>query len=83
MVIGLLLVQPCVSVDLEPEVLHATVPPGMCTALGVGKNTTADGSTMCTQSADCGMCDFTIHIVPAEDHGIFVGSGGDLNRQGL
>ena len=38
-----------------------------CTALGVGKNATVDGSTICTQSDD-GAGDFTIHLVPAADH---------------
>lgn len=40
----------------------------LCTAIGVGKDATWDGSTICTQSADCGECDFTIHYVPASDH---------------
>ena len=65
---GLLLAQLVPDVSGNPEV--SAVAPDMCTALGVGKNATADGSTICTQSADCGMCDFTIHIVPAEDHGL-------------
>jgi dipeptidase len=39
-----------------------------CTAIGIGKNATWDGSTICTQSADCGECDFTLHYVSAADH---------------
>jgi hypothetical protein len=40
---------------------------GHCTALGLGKKATADGSTVTTHNADCEECDFRINHVPARD----------------
>lgn len=39
-----------------------------CTSMGVGKKATIDGSTIISQSADCGSCDFRILLEPAADH---------------
>lgn len=39
-----------------------------CTVILVGKDASADGSTMATHSADCGVCDWTWRHIPAEDH---------------
>ena len=39
-----------------------------CTVIMVGKDASADGSTMTTHAADCGVCDFTWRHVPAADH---------------
>ena len=43
------------------------IPEG-CTSIIVGKNASTDGSVMCTHAADCGMCDFTWHYIPAADY---------------
>jgi dipeptidase len=43
-------------------------PEGACTVIMVGKNASADGSTMATHTADCGTCDWTWRHVPAADH---------------
>ena len=40
-----------------------------CTSILVGKKASTDGSVMTTHTADCGICDFTWHHVPAADHG--------------
>ena len=42
--------------------------PEACTVIMVGREATADGSVMSTHTADCGVCDFTWHHVPAADH---------------
>lgn len=39
-----------------------------CTVIMVGKKVSADGSTMATHTADCGVCDWTWRHVPAADH---------------
>jgi dipeptidase len=39
-----------------------------CTVIMVGREASADGSVMSTHAADCGVCDFTWHHVPAADH---------------
>jgi len=39
-----------------------------CTVIMVGKNASADGSTMTTHTCDCGTCDWTFGTVPAADH---------------
>ncbi len=39
-----------------------------CTVILVGKDASADGSTMTTHTADCGTCDWTWRKVPAADH---------------
>lgn len=39
-----------------------------CTVILVGKDASADGSTMATHSADCGVCDWTWRHIPAETH---------------
>ena len=39
-----------------------------CTSFMVGKDASADGSTMVTHTADCGVCDFRVIYVPAKDH---------------
>jgi len=41
---------------------------GGCTSMGLGKNASVDGSTIISQSADCGSCDFRILREPAADH---------------
>eukprot|EP00752_Nemacystus_decipiens_P011297 g10039.t1 len=38
-----------------------------CTTIIVGRNASADGSTMCTHNADCLNCDFRLGRVPARD----------------
>ena len=42
--------------------------PEGCTTILVGKDASADGSVIACQTADCGVCDFTWHYVPAADH---------------
>jgi dipeptidase len=42
--------------------------PEGCTTILVGKDASADGSVLACQTADCGMCDFTWHYIPAADH---------------
>jgi dipeptidase len=39
-----------------------------CTVIMVGRTASTDGSVMSTHAADCGVCDFTWHHVPAADH---------------
>ncbi|HDT14573.1 MAG TPA: hypothetical protein ENO03_09530, partial [Candidatus Aminicenantes bacterium] len=39
-----------------------------CTVIMVGRAASTDGSVMSTHAADCGVCDFTWHHVPAADH---------------
>jgi dipeptidase len=39
-----------------------------CTSFIVGKDASADGSTMVTHTADCGVCDFRLVYVPAKDY---------------
>ncbi|MGB9892787.1 MAG: dipeptidase [Candidatus Saccharicenans sp.] len=39
-----------------------------CTVIMVGKKASADGSTMTTHTADCGMCDWTWGYIPAANH---------------
>jgi len=39
-----------------------------CTAGGIGKDATVDGSVLTFQSADCGYCDPRLLYVPAADH---------------
>ncbi len=39
-----------------------------CTVIMVGKKASADGSTMTTHTADCGLCDWTWRYVPPADH---------------
>jgi len=39
-----------------------------CTVIMVGKKASADGSTMATHTADCGVCDWTWRHVPGADH---------------
>jgi len=45
-----------------------TEAPENCTVVMVGKQASADGSTMTTHTADCGHCDWTFRSVPAADH---------------
>ena len=42
--------------------------PEMCTTVLVGRKASIDGSVIACQTADCGMCDFTWHYIPAADH---------------
>lgn len=42
--------------------------PEGCTSILVGKDASVDGSVMTTHTADCGVCDFTFHFVPAADY---------------
>jgi len=39
-----------------------------CTVIMAGKDSTTDGSTITTHTADCGSCDWTWRKVPAADH---------------
>ena len=39
-----------------------------CTVVIVGKKASADGSAIVTQTADCGLCDWSWRYVPAADH---------------
>lgn len=39
-----------------------------CTSILVGKEASADGSTITTHTCDCGVCDWTWRFVPAADH---------------
>jgi len=52
--------------------LDGCVAPGLleksCTSIIVGKDASADGSTMVTFTCDCGDCDFRLVYVPAKDH---------------
>ncbi|MBN1273324.1 MAG: C69 family dipeptidase [Candidatus Aminicenantes bacterium] len=50
------------TVEFYPEF------PEGCTSILVGKNASSDGSVIVTHAADCGVCDFTWHHVPAADH---------------
>jgi len=43
-------------------------PPKNCTVIVVGKQASVDGSVMTSQTADCGVCDWTWHYVPAADY---------------
>ena len=42
--------------------------PEGCTTVLVGKDASVDGSVIACQTADCGMCDFTWHYIPAAEH---------------
>ena len=42
--------------------------PEGCTTILVGKDASVDGSVFACQTADCGVCDFTWHLIPAADH---------------
>ena len=42
--------------------------PEGCTTILVGKEASVDGSVFACQTADCGVCDFTWHLIPAADH---------------
>ncbi len=42
--------------------------PESCTTILVGKEASVDGSVLACQTADCGVCDFTWHLIPAADH---------------
>lgn len=42
--------------------------PEGCTTILVGRKASDDGSVMACQTADCGVCDFTWHVIPAADH---------------
>ena len=55
---------PALSVesDLYPE------DSDFCTDILVGKKASTDGSVMTVHTADCGMCDWTWHHIPAADH---------------
>jgi len=44
------------------------LPDENCTVILVGKKASADGSTMTTHTADCGVCDWTWRYVPPADH---------------
>jgi dipeptidase len=39
-----------------------------CTVILVSRAASADGSVFTTHAADCGVCDWTFHCVPAADH---------------
>jgi dipeptidase len=39
-----------------------------CTVILVGRAASVDGSVFTTHAADCGVCDWTFHYVPAADH---------------
>ena len=42
--------------------------PKNCTVIIVGKEASSDGSVITSQTADCGVCDWTWHYVPSADH---------------
>jgi dipeptidase len=42
--------------------------PEGCTTILVGKDASIDGSVFACQTADCGVCDFTWHLIPAAEH---------------
>jgi dipeptidase len=42
--------------------------PEGCTTILVGKEASVDGSVFACQTADCSVCDFTWHLIPAADH---------------
>ena len=52
-----------VPVDPGPEDFGRS-----CTSILVGREASADGSTMTTHTCDCGVCDWTWRHVPAADH---------------
>ena len=41
--------------------------PEGCTVILVGKTASTDGSVMVTHTADCGVCDWTFHHIPAAE----------------
>lgn len=45
-----------------------TITPERCTSILVGKDASVDGSTITTHTADCSICDWTWHHVPAQNH---------------
>ncbi len=55
--------------DLKKDKNISLFIPEGCTSILVGKNASTDGSVMTTHTADCGICDWTWHHVPAADHG--------------
>ena len=42
--------------------------PENCTVIMVGRDASTDGSVFATHAADCGVCDWTFHHVPAAEH---------------
>ena len=62
----------CAAVFLVPRgIQEASLQPELpegCTVILVGKDASTDGSVMVTHTADCGICDWTWHFVPAADH---------------
>ena len=71
MVIAFFVLSGSVVFDLtEGLQVDADLPdyPEACTTILVGKNASTDGSVFACQTADCGICDFTWHYVPAADH---------------
>jgi dipeptidase len=57
------------SMRKRVEKLRPTSPPqDKCTTIAVGREATADGSTMATQTVDCFDCDWRVNKVPAMDH---------------
>jgi dipeptidase len=56
------------AMDVEKESLEGYEYWEGCTSILVGKDASADGSTMTTHTCDCGICDWTFRYVPAADH---------------
>ena len=50
------------------EFILSEPPADGCTVVMVGKDASADSSTMTTHAADCSICDWTWRHVPAADH---------------
>ena len=53
---------------LESVLRPGSPPQDKCTTIAVGRDATADGSTMATHTVDCFDCDWRVNKVPARDH---------------
>ena len=53
--------------DRDESLLSESMAEG-CTVVMVGKDASVDNSVMTTHTADCSICDWTWHHVPAADH---------------
>ena len=55
-------------IDQKKDKAAESILPTGCTSILIGKKASADGSVMTTHTADCGVCDWTWHHVPAAEH---------------
>ncbi|MBN2264698.1 MAG: C69 family dipeptidase [Candidatus Aminicenantes bacterium] len=68
LVLAILLAGHMVQTPVGPDLAQDLVAGEGCTSILVGKDASADGSTMTTHTCDCGICDWTWRHVPAADH---------------